>query len=101
MNIYYVKRQNRSCKLHIFCVGTKKNDSTWVTHRLVKYNPIRQVLRSCLIWVYFICKRQLKLSPGLNVLDVFLAEIATHRCNMLETLQSVHIGAFCNASMVH
>ena len=34
----------------------------------IKYTLIRQLLGSCLIMVYFICKRRLKSSPGLNEL---------------------------------
>ena len=31
-------------------------DTSWVTHRQIKYTLIRQLLMSCLIRVYFICK---------------------------------------------
>ena len=37
-------------------------------HLQIKYSLIRQLLRSCLIRLYFICKRRLKSSHGLNVL---------------------------------
>ena len=70
MNIYQLKLYYKSSALHIFCVNTKKNVHTWISHRQIKYTRIRQLPRSCLIRVYFICKRRLESSLGLNVLSI-------------------------------
>ena len=68
----------KSCKLHNFYTGTNTIVSSWVTHRQIKYTMIRQLLRSCLIWVYFICKRRLKASPGRK--ELIISQICKEVC---------------------
>ena len=59
--------------IYIPCINKKENvytyysiGYTWDIHRQIKYTLIRQVLRSCLVRVYFFSKRRHTASSGLG-----------------------------------
>ena len=83
MNIYCLKQYEKSCDFHKLCFDTKTNVTSWDTHRQIKYILIRQVLRSCLIWIKKI-KRPLKASPGLNVLTLGFLERRALCCELIK-----------------
>ena len=64
--MYQLKCHNKSCNFHNIWFSTRVNVCSCTTHRQNKYTLIRQLLRSCLVWVYLFSKRRLNSSPGLN-----------------------------------
>ena len=63
------------CDFHNVHLDTKKTVHSWGTHRQIKSTLIRQLMRSCVIKVDFICKRRLRSSHGINELTSFCIEV--------------------------
>ena len=67
-----------------FVLSTKENVSSWVTYRQIKYTLIRQLLWSCLIWVYFILQKTTQVITRAEcgtTSDIFIVTVVFHLWN--------------------
>ena len=68
MNIYELKWYKNLFKVHTFCTWTPENVFSCVSHRQKSIPWLDSSCKSCLIRVYFNCKRCNKMTLGYNEL---------------------------------